>query len=67
MTLKVYTVEELVPILRMKKRAIRRCLAEGELSGQLVGKKWLVTEEAVKVFLNAPDLTSNGSRSTSGK
>ncbi len=48
----VYTIEELVPILRMKKRAIRRLISEGELPARFVGRRWLVREEELKLFLD---------------
>jgi excisionase family DNA binding protein len=50
-----YTIPELVPILRIKKRAIRKLVSNGNLSGRLVGRQILVTEEALKRFLKAPD------------
>jgi len=50
-----YTIPELVPILKLKKRAIRQLLAKGYLRGQIVGRQWLVAEESVKKFLRSPE------------
>jgi len=50
-----YTVDELIPLLKMKKRAIRELLTRGKLRGRIVGRHWLVTEESVKVFLRSAD------------
>ncbi len=51
----VYTIPELMPILRMKKRAIRKLLIAGVLRGRFVGRQWLVTEESLRGFLDARD------------
>jgi hypothetical protein len=37
MSITVYTIPELIPILRLKKRAIRKLIAEGELPARPVG------------------------------
>jgi excisionase family DNA binding protein len=52
MAVTVYTIPELIPVLRMKKRAIRKLIAEGELPARLVGRQWLVREEDLKMFLD---------------
>ncbi len=57
MSIAVYTIPELMPLLRLKKRAIRKLISTGKLSGRLVGKQWLVTEQALNAFLNSPDGT----------
>ena len=44
-----FTVPELVPILHLKQRAIRKLIADGQLRGRLVGRQYLTTEAALKV------------------
>lgn len=46
-----YTVDELVPILRMKPRAIRRLIATDQLFGRMVGRQFLVTQTSLKGYL----------------
>ena len=46
-----FTVPELVPILHLKQRAIRQLIADGQLRGRLVGRQYLITEAALKAFL----------------
>ena len=46
-----YTVADLETLLKIKKRAIRRLLAGGELRGRFVGRQWIVTEDSLKSFL----------------
>jgi hypothetical protein len=48
---KIYDVEELIPMLRLSRKAIRGYIAEGRLIGRKVGKRWLVSEDALKIFL----------------
>jgi len=55
--MKIYTVEDLIPILQVSRKAVRRYLARGKLRGRKVGKKWLVTEEALRRFLESPDIS----------
>jgi excisionase family DNA binding protein len=52
MNITVYTISELIPILRLKKRAIRKLIAECELPARLIGRQWLVREEDLKMFLD---------------
>jgi hypothetical protein len=58
MAVTIYTIPELIPILRMNKRAIRKLIRSRSLLGRLVGRQILVTEEALRMFLKAPDMTS---------
>ena len=48
----IYTVEELAPLLKVSRKALRHYLSERTLAGRKVGKRWLVHEDAVKQFLN---------------
>ena len=50
-----YTVPGLESVLRIKKRAIRKLLADGELQGRFVGRQWIVSEDSLKAFLELSD------------
>jgi hypothetical protein len=54
MSVTAYTIPDLIPILRMKSRAIRQLLTDGKLQGRIVGRQWLVPEESIKRFLETP-------------
>lgn len=49
--IKTYTVEELVPILKRREKTIRNYINNRELKASLIGNGFVVTEEAVKEFL----------------
>lgn len=49
--IKTYTVEELVPILKRKEKTIRNYINNRELKASLLGNGFVVTEEAVREFL----------------
>lgn len=49
--IKIYTVPELSKLLRITPQTVRKYLKEGRIKGKKVGTKWLVTEEAIKDFL----------------
>ena len=51
--LRIYTVPELVELLRVTPQSIRTYLKDGRLKGKKVGTKWLVTEDQIKEFLNS--------------
>ncbi len=46
-----YTVSELVPLLKLKPRAVRKLLASGSLQGKRVGRQWIVSEYTLRSFL----------------
>lgn len=48
----VYTVPELVKLFQLNPQSVRKYLKEGRIKGRKVGTKWLVTEEAIREFLN---------------
>lgn len=50
--IRVYTVPELVKLFRLNPQSVRNYLKDGRLKGRKVGTKWLVTEEAIREFLN---------------
>ena len=49
--IKVYNVAELSDILRLTPQSVRRFIKEGRIRAQKVGTRWLVTEEALRLFL----------------
>jgi hypothetical protein len=58
------TVPDLIPILKVKKRAVRRFLAEGRLKGRMIGHQWVVSENALRQFLESPERHSDKRDST---
>jgi len=46
-----YNVSDLIPVLKLKPRAIRKLLASRKLKGQLVGRQWIVSEDSLRRFL----------------
>lgn len=49
---KTYTLEELEEILGVTYRTLLNYLATGKLKGVKIGRKWHVSEENLKNFLN---------------
>ena len=54
--IKVYNVAELSDILRLTPQSVRRFIKEGRIRAQKVGTRWLVTEEALRLFLEGGTL-----------
>ena len=48
----IYTVEELAPLLKVSRKALRHYLSKRTLAGRKVGKRWLIHEDALRQFLN---------------
>lgn len=46
-----FTVPELVPVLKLQPRAIRKLLASGKLPARRVGRQWIVSETSLRSFL----------------
>ena len=53
--MKVYDVKELAALLKVSKRTVREYIQMDWLPGRQIGRKYLVTEEALREFLK-PDL-----------
>jgi len=51
--LKIYTVMELAKLFHLTPQTVRKYLKEGKIKGKKVGTKWLVTEKAIKEFLES--------------
>jgi len=50
--IKVYTIDELVQLLRVTRRTIYNYIKEGKLKAVKMGKYWRVTEKALEQFLS---------------
>ena len=50
---KIYTLEEAKNYLRISYSTIRRCIKDGRLKSQMVGRHYRITESALKDFLEA--------------
>lgn len=51
---KLLTTEEAADTLRVSTRTIYSWLKEGKLSGQRVGRKWLIEEDELRALLTRP-------------
>lgn len=51
-TLKVYTLEEVSQILGVSKKTIYRHIHDGKLSAKKIGRRWFITDEALRRDLN---------------
>lgn len=51
-TMKVYTLEELVEVLKVTKRTLYNYIKEGRLKAVKMGKYWRVTQKQLDSFLN---------------
>lgn len=49
--IKVYNVAELSDVLRLTPQSVRRFIKEGRIRARKVGTRWLVTEDALRLFL----------------
>jgi excisionase family DNA binding protein len=49
--MEIFDIPQLAEKLRVSKRAVRSYLCQGKLIGRKVGKRWLVTEDALRAFL----------------
>ena len=47
----VYTIKDLTELLHAGKRSIYRWIAEGKLKATKIGRTWIITQEALKEFL----------------
>ena len=51
-TMKVYTLEELVDLLKVTKRTLYNYIKSGRLKAVKMGKYWRVTQKQRDAFLN---------------
>lgn len=50
--LKVYTIEEVVELLKVTRRTVYSYIKDGKLKAVKLGKYWRVTEKNLEDFLN---------------
>jgi excisionase family DNA binding protein len=53
--IRVFTIEDLSEGLSVNPRVVREWLKEGKIVGKKVGRRWLVTEDSLKKFLEGGD------------
>ncbi len=66
MSMKLYTLPELEPVLRLKKRVIRKLIRNGDLWARMVGRQYLVTEKSLSDYLEEPIFDGNGNGTAKG-
>ena len=54
--MKVYDIKELSEMLKMNIRTLQRYVREGKLKVSKVGRKYIITEENLKEFLEATEV-----------
>jgi len=57
----LFDLDELTKKLKVSERTLRNYLTTGELKGRKVGRRWYVTEQALKTFLTAEQAQDNQS------
>ena len=51
--IKFYTIKEAAPILNVSEITLKRWLLAGKVKGQKIGRKWAISEDNLKAFINA--------------
>lgn len=54
--MKLYNLDEVVKLLGLNIQTIRIYIKEGKLKASKVGRKYVVTDEAIKEFLKANEV-----------
>lgn len=54
--MKVYDLDDLVKLLKMNIQTLRIYIKEGKLKASKVGRKYIITEENLKEFLEATQI-----------
>lgn len=57
--MKLYDLDEVVELLGLNIQTIRIYIKEGKLKASKVGRKYVVTEDAIKEFLKANEVQPN--------
>lgn len=52
---KLYTVEDLVDMLKLSDKTVRVYLREGKIKARKIGLRWFITEENLKKFIEGVD------------
>jgi len=63
--MEIYDVPQLAEMLRVSEGTVRMYLTKGTLKGRKVGKRWLVSEDALRAFMMHGDGIENASSPTS--
>lgn len=50
-----YDVHELSELLQLQERTVREYIASGKLRGRKLGKRWYVSQEALREFFNGQE------------
>ena len=50
--IKLYSIDEVIELLQTSRRTIYRYIKTGKLQAVKVGGRWMVTDQALKDFLN---------------
>ena len=56
---KLYSIEDLVPILKLHPKTILRFIHEGKIQARKVGRAWMVQEDALKHYLQGDATNTN--------
>lgn len=51
--MKIYTVEEVADLLKLKPETVRVMLRDNEINGFKAGKAWRVTEDDLKKYIQS--------------
>ena len=51
--MKIYTVEEVADLLKIKPTTVRAMLRDNEINGFKAGKAWRVTEDDLKKYIQS--------------
>lgn len=51
--MQIYDIPQIAAMLRLSVKTVRLYLATGKLIGRKVGKRWLVTQDALRAFMDA--------------
>lgn len=54
--MKIYNLDEVVKLLGLNIQTVRIYIKEGKLKASKVGRKYMVTDEAIKEFLKATEV-----------
>ena len=54
--MKVYDLDDLVKLLKMNIQTLRIYIKEGKLKASKVGRKYIITEESLKEFLESTQI-----------
>ena len=60
--MEIYDVPQLAKMLRVCQRTVRTYLNEGRIIGPMVGKRWLVSEDALKKFFMQDEASTDDER-----